>query len=102
MLIGFICCFAIFGITALLLKSLYRIPEKIVAKEPIADIKYEFNSDIKKIDISKEDFFKSMRIDFINTKKSNVEKLKEYIELLYAGIITQEEFDIKKRQLLGL
>ena len=33
---------------------------------------------------------------------SNIEELKKYKELLDMGIITQEEFDAKKKQLLGL
>ena len=33
---------------------------------------------------------------------SPVEEIKKYKELLDLGIITQEEFDIKKKQLLGL
>ncbi|MBO7170519.1 MAG: SHOCT domain-containing protein [Clostridia bacterium] len=33
---------------------------------------------------------------------SNAEELKKYKDLLDAGIITQEEFDAKKKQLLGL
>lgn len=40
-----------------------------------------------------------------NTKqveKSPVEQIKEYKELLDMGIITQDEFNIKKKQLLGL
>ena len=31
-----------------------------------------------------------------------VEELKRYKELLDSGILTQEEFDAKKKQLLGL
>lgn len=38
----------------------------------------------------------------ISTPLSNAEELKKYKELLDAGIITQEEFDVKKRQLLDL
>ena len=34
--------------------------------------------------------------------KSPVEQLKEFKELLDMGIITQEEFDAKKKELLGL
>lgn len=34
--------------------------------------------------------------------KSNADELKKYKELLDGGIITQEEFDTKKKQLLGL
>ena len=33
---------------------------------------------------------------------SSIEEIKQYKELLDAGIITEEEFSIKKRQLLGL
>ena len=33
---------------------------------------------------------------------NNVEEIKKYKELLDMGIITQEEFDAKKKQLLGL
>ena len=36
------------------------------------------------------------------TQTSNTEELKKYKELLDSGIITQEEFDAKKKQLLGL
>ncbi len=35
-------------------------------------------------------------------KDSNVDELKKYKELLDEGIITQEEFETKKKQLLGL
>ena len=35
-------------------------------------------------------------------EKSDIAKIKEYKELLDCGIITQEEFDAKKKQLLGL
>ncbi|MBQ4158616.1 MAG: SHOCT domain-containing protein [Clostridia bacterium] len=34
--------------------------------------------------------------------QSNADELKEYKDLLDAGILTQEEFDAKKKQLLGL
>ena len=34
--------------------------------------------------------------------ESNTEELKKYKDLLDAGVITQEEFDAKKKQLLGL
>jgi predicted Zn-ribbon and HTH transcriptional regulator len=36
------------------------------------------------------------------TSSSPVEEIKKYKELLDSGIITQEEFDAKKKQLLGL
>ena len=35
-------------------------------------------------------------------EKTNIEQIKEYKELLDVGAITQEEFDAKKKQLLGL
>ena len=38
----------------------------------------------------------------ITTSPSNADELKKYKELLDAGVITQEEFDAKKKQLLGL
>lgn len=38
----------------------------------------------------------------VETKTSNVEEIKNYKELLDSGIITQEEFDQKKKQILGL
>ena len=34
--------------------------------------------------------------------QSNADELKKYKELLDSGVITQEEFDAKKKQLLGL
>ena len=36
------------------------------------------------------------------SEKQNLEKLKEYKKLLDDGIITQEDFDKKKQQLLDL
>ena len=38
----------------------------------------------------------------IEVKSSNADELKKYKELLDSGVITQEEFDAKKKQLLGL
>ena len=35
-------------------------------------------------------------------KEPNIDDLKKYKDLLDAGVITQEEFDAKKKQLLGL
>ena len=37
-----------------------------------------------------------------NTSDGTADELKKYKELLDAGVITQEEFDLKKKQLLGL
>ena len=38
----------------------------------------------------------------ITVAVSNADELKKYKELLDAGVITQEEYDTKKKQLLGL
>lgn len=37
-----------------------------------------------------------------NSTSSNIEEIKKYKELLDMGIITQAEFDVKKKELLGL
>ena len=42
------------------------------------------------------------KVLFIDEEKSNVEQLKEFKELLNLEIITQEEFDDKKKELLAL
>lgn len=55
-------------------------------KKKIQDQKYEYTP-------SKRD---------IKQEKSIPEQLKEYKELLDSGIITEEEFDAKKKELLGL
>lgn len=38
----------------------------------------------------------------LNMNSSNADELKKFKELLDSGVITQEEFDTKKKQLLGL
>lgn len=42
------------------------------------------------------------RKEVVNVSKSNADELKKYKELLDSGVITQEEFNAKKKQLLGL
>ena len=37
-----------------------------------------------------------------NTNAGNADELKKYKDLLDSGVISQEEFDAKKKQLLGL
>ena len=37
-----------------------------------------------------------------NSSESSADQIKKYKELLDDGIISQEEFDAKKKQLLGL
>ena len=41
-------------------------------------------------------------VEETQVENSTAEQLKKYKELLDMGIITQEEFDAKKKQLLGL
>lgn len=40
--------------------------------------------------------------EVVKVSSSNADELKKYKELLDTGVITQEEFDAKKKQLLGL
>lgn len=44
----------------------------------------------------------NVTLNKIETESFGVEEIKKYKELLDAGAITQEEFDAKKKQLLGL
>lgn len=45
---------------------------------------------------------KQEKKEVINVNNSNADELKKYKELLDSGVITQEEFNAKKKQLLGL
>ena len=45
---------------------------------------------------------KQEKKEVINVNNSNADELKKYKELLDSGVITQEEFDAKKKQLLGI
>ncbi len=47
-------------------------------------------------------FYKAQKNAPSNHPLSSADELKKFKELLDAGIITQEEFDAKKKQLLGL
>lgn len=42
------------------------------------------------------------KVIITNTQSSSADELKKYKELLDSGVISQEEFDAKKKQLLGL
>ena len=52
--------------------------------------------------------FQIQKTDFVNAETtviqqtSNADELKKYKELLDAGILTQDEFDAKKKELLGI
>ena len=49
-----------------------------------------------------KDVIAKIQINSNSVSPSNAEELRKYKELLDSGVITQEEFDEKKKQLLGL
>ena len=53
-------------------------------------------------DATDEDIEKSKQHAGVAHQVSSADELKKYKELLDSGVITQEEFDAKKKQLLGL
>jgi predicted Zn-dependent peptidase len=61
-----------------------------------AEVHDELNKTIGKVQIDAAHQHNS------TTPASNADELKKFKELLDAGVITQEEFDAKKKQLLGL
>lgn len=58
-------------------------------------------NEINKLLISNQDNASKNSSPIIN-QVSSADELKQYKELLDSGVITQEEFDAKKKQLLGL
>lgn len=54
------------------------------------------------VDITDEDIAKMNEQENTQSTVSAIDELKKFKELLDMGIITQEEFDAKKKQLLGL
>ena len=63
----------------------------------------KLHSEISSLLISRQNAQpKATEQTIISTPLSNAEELKKYKDLLDAGIITQEEFEAKKKQLLGL
>ena len=54
------------------------------------------------VDITDEDIAKKNTQNSVQTVTSCADELKKFKELLDMGVITQEEFDAKKKQLLGL
>lgn len=46
--------------------------------------------------------FKLLNISYKNNNDNKFEEVKKYKDLLDSGIIPQEEFDKKKKELLGL
>ena len=61
----------------------------------------ELHDTISKLLVMRQDKVASTVIK-TEIPQSNADELKKFKDLLDAGIITQEEFDAKKKQLLGL
>lgn len=61
----------------------------------------EIHSELSKLLMERQHSEKQNNIQS-NITTSNADELKKYKELLDGGVITQEEFDAKKKQLLGL
>ena len=68
-----------------------------------AKLNFDFIPSGKEIvDVINNFIQKRMNNGNITVAVSNADELKKYKELFDAGVITQEEFDAKKKQLLGL
>ncbi len=63
--------------------------------------KDEIHSELSRLLMERQHSEKQNNIQ-VSTATSNADEIKKYKELLDGGIITQEEFDAKKKQLLGL
>ena len=57
---------------------------------------------INKLIIERQNQKPSSVLQTIETKSDEADQIKKYKDLLDSGVITQEEFDAKKKQLLGL
>jgi len=87
---------ALVNVAIPVIEFLKKRREKAIVLEPMEDIEQEeVNCDIV------EDAPTNPETQAVNAV-SDVEELKKYKELLDSGIITQEEFDAKKKQLLGI
>ena len=62
----------------------------------------EIHSEISKLLVARQDKVASQSATTHETVSTTADELKKYKELLDGGAITQEEFDTKKKQLLGL
>lgn len=66
------------------------------------DEQYQAGLEVKKyVEENRKKYRNTGATTVVNTK-SPAEQIKEYKELLDMGVITQEEFDAKKKDLLGL
>lgn len=61
----------------------------------------EIHEEIRKLLIERQEKEKTAQPEKVSASTSVVDELKNYKELLDSGIITQEEFDKKKKELLG-
>lgn len=61
----------------------------------------EIHSKVSQLIIDRQNS-KNLSTMKVTNQDSNADELKKYKELLDSGVITQEEFDAKKKQLLGL
>lgn len=61
-----------------------------------------FHQEINKLLIDRQDKKANSQPQTIEVKSDEADQLKKYKDLLDSGVITQEEFDAKKKQLLGL
>lgn len=62
----------------------------------------EIHKSISQLLIDRQNSKQEQKQVIVNNNDSTTEQLKQYKELLDNGIITQEEFNTKKKQLLGL
>ncbi len=61
-----------------------------------------FHQEINKLLIDRQDKKANSQSQTVEVKSDEADQLKKYKDLLDSGVITQEEFDQKKKQLLGL
>ena len=61
-----------------------------------------FHQEINKLLIDRQDKKANSQPQTIEVKSDEADQLKKFKDLLDSGVITQEEFDQKKKQLLGL
>lgn len=62
----------------------------------------EIHSAVSKLLVDRQGRFPSAPIATHEVSQSSVDELRKYKDLLDGGVISQEEFDSKKKQLLGL
>ena len=80
-------------------------PNGIFAATSSGAVKFWLLTNQKEVYQSLSDLLKERQSHTVNPSSSqtgNADELKKYKELLDMGVITQEEFDAKKKQLLGL